>query len=192
VECFSSLSPKCQDEELEDLVYFVLDLYQFHGVPVAISEVDVDQVVVDLRGVLEECAFKRSKSAKDRSRYSQDEHIFLVLDKNLQAIPWESIPSLRGRSVSRIPSIHFLHDRLDFARLCQKPRANLDADVDRAVINPRKGYYVLNPGGDLSKTEDRFRDWLKSMETVGWDGVCGRAPSEQQLVDALSRSDLVM
>ena len=49
LECFSTLSPSCRDEELEDLVYFILDLYQFHGVPVAISEVDMDQVVVELR-----------------------------------------------------------------------------------------------------------------------------------------------
>ena len=56
IECFSTLSPKCRDEELEDLVYFILDfkLYQFHGVPVAIAEVDIDQVVVDLRGYYEQ------------------------------------------------------------------------------------------------------------------------------------------
>jgi len=42
------LYTKCRDEELEDIVYFVLDLYQYHGVPVAVSEVDIDQVVIDL------------------------------------------------------------------------------------------------------------------------------------------------
>jgi hypothetical protein len=44
VDCFSTLPTKCRDEELEDLVYFFLDLYQLHGVPVALSEVDIDQV----------------------------------------------------------------------------------------------------------------------------------------------------
>ena len=28
VECIAS--PKCRDEESEDLIYFILDLYQFH------------------------------------------------------------------------------------------------------------------------------------------------------------------
>lgn len=44
LECFSSLPSKCRDEELEDLVYFVLDLYQVHGVQVALAEIDIDQV----------------------------------------------------------------------------------------------------------------------------------------------------
>lgn len=44
LECFATLSPKCKDEEVEDLVYFILDIYQFHGVPVALSELDIDQV----------------------------------------------------------------------------------------------------------------------------------------------------
>ena len=35
LECFISLSPKCRSEELEDLIYFVLDLYQFNRVSIA-------------------------------------------------------------------------------------------------------------------------------------------------------------
>lgn len=44
LDCFSSISPKCRDEELEDLAYFILDLYQLHGVSVALSDVDIDTV----------------------------------------------------------------------------------------------------------------------------------------------------
>jgi separase len=44
VDCFATLSSKCKDEEIEDLVYFILDIYQFHGVPVALAELDIDQV----------------------------------------------------------------------------------------------------------------------------------------------------
>lgn len=44
LECFAGLSSKCKDEEAEDLVYFILDIYQFHGVPVALAELDIDQV----------------------------------------------------------------------------------------------------------------------------------------------------
>jgi separase len=44
LECFATLSPKTRPEEIEDLVYFILDIYQFHGVPVAIEELDLDQV----------------------------------------------------------------------------------------------------------------------------------------------------
>jgi separase len=186
LECFSALSPNCQDEELEDLIYFILDLYQFHGVPVAIAEVDVVQVVVDLRIALEEHTVK----TKGRIVPEEDSHMFLVLDKNVQGIPWESIPILRGRSVSRIPSMEFLVDRLEFVRW----RKGEDAAevVDRAVVDPRKTYYVLNPSGDLGKTEGRFANWVKDMNKVGWRGYVGRPPSEQEFLDALSREDLVM
>ena len=194
LRCFSTLSPKCRDEELEDLVYFILDLYQFHGIPVAISEVDVDQVVLDLRTALEEHAVK----ARGKVTPEEDSHMFLVLDKNVQGIPWESIPILRGRSVSRIPSIDFLIDRLEFAKWQKAAGHNsreepgTDAVIDRAAIDPRKTYYVLNPSGDLKGTEGRFSSWLTEMNKFGWEGSIGRPPSEQQFLDALSRKDLVM
>ncbi|KIK92250.1 hypothetical protein PAXRUDRAFT_830139 [Paxillus rubicundulus Ve08.2h10] len=195
--CFSSLSPKCRDEELEDLVYFILDLYQFHGVPVAISEVDVDQVTIDLRTALEEHASVRKK-AKIIS--VEDSHTFLVLDRNLQGIPWESIPALRGQSVSRIPSLEFLVDRLHLAKWQRKGTGHSEnqdekgeeALIDRTHVDPRKTYYVLNPSGDLKGTESRFASWLSEMHDVGWEGIVGRAPSEQQFLNALSRKDLVI
>jgi separase len=191
LECFSALSPKCRDEELEDLVYFILDLYQSHGVGVAISEVDIDHVVVDLRTALEEHAEKtRGKVVREK-----DSHMFLVLDRNVQGVPWESIPILRGRNVSRIPSMDFLLDRVQLATWQRERsgsgRGGARTD-DRVMVDPRKTYYVLNPSGDLGRTEGRFVSWLKEMGKVGWEGVVGRPPSEQQFLDALSRKDLVM
>ncbi|TDL24888.1 hypothetical protein BD410DRAFT_766456 [Rickenella mellea] len=193
LECFAALSPTCRDEELEDLVYFVLDLYHFHGVRIALAEVDVDQVVVDLRTTLEE----HHARVRGRIVAEQDSHMFLVLDKNVQGIPWESIPILRGRSVSRIPSVSFLIDRLQLAR-CERglsleiPTSGCEERVDRTKVDPSRAYYVLNPSGDLPGTEGRFAGWVKEMEQVGWEGVVGHQPSEQQLLNALERKDLVV
>ncbi|KAJ4488281.1 cysteine peptidase C50 [Lentinula aciculospora] len=203
IECFSTLPPDCRDEELEDLVYFILDLYQFHGVPVAIAEIDIDQVVVDLRSVIQEHAEKSKSVGHGHSgafgyngrRDHRDEHLFLVLDKNVQGLPWENIPILRGRSVSRIPSISFLLDRIQFARLAQSDYPNPGGSsnpVDRAVCDPRNVYFIINPSGDLERTEERFKPWLKSMEKVGWHGISGRAPSELQVLNALRTKDLVV
>jgi separase len=199
LECFSTLSSKCRDEELEDLVYFVLDLYQFHGVPVAIAEVDIVQVVVDLRAVLEDHALKLSRRKVHRSQEHpasnpSDEHTFLVLDKNLQGLPWESIPILRGRSVSRIPSVDFLHDRILYANWKRESAGQSRCPVrpHTAVVDPHRGYYILNPSGDLGRTESRFKGWATEMEQVGWQGVTGSPPSEQQFLDALQNQDLVV
>ncbi|KAF9456116.1 peptidase family C50-domain-containing protein [Collybia nuda] len=192
LECFSTLSPRCRDEELEDLVYFILDLYQFHGVPVAIAEVDVVQVVVDLRSVLEEHALRLSQKEQLGNELTDEEHMFLILDKNLQCLPWENIPILRGRSISRIPSIDFLHDRLILSKWKSQTTAQDHLSVDRAVIDPRKGYFILNPSGDLHRTEGRFKTWTTEMKDVGWEGIIGRAPTEQQFLHALQNQDLVV
>jgi len=187
LECFISLSPKCRSEELEDLVYFVLDSYQFSGVSIAIAEVDIDQVTIDLRTALEELA----TSSQGLIKPIPDNHMFLILDKNTQGLPWESMPALRGESVSRIPDMRFLLDRLDLADYQRggKPR---DPNVGQACVDPRKTFYVLNPGGDLKGTEGRFNDWLKEMKGVGWKGLTSQAPSEQQFLNALQTQDLVL
>lgn len=192
VELFSFLPATCRDEELEDFVYFVLDLYHFHGAPIAFSEVDIDVVVVDLRSVLEE----HHSRTQGRVIPEPDIHMFLVLDKNVQGIPWESLPILRGRSVSRIPSISFITDRLALAR-CRRglpfqPEVGKKENINRIDVDPSKAYYVLNPSGDLVGTEKRFRPWLEDMKRFGWDGVIGQTPSEQQFLNALERKDLVM
>ncbi|KAI6127502.1 peptidase family C50-domain-containing protein [Pisolithus croceorrhizus] len=199
LNCLASLPTSCKDEELEDLLCFMLDLYQLHGVPVAISEIDIDQAVVDLRSALCEHHAVRNKAEK-KGNVVDDDHIFLVLDRRLQGIPWESIPVLRGRSVSRIPSLNFLFDRVQFAALQSRATRNSELGsenegepvVDRISIDPRKAYYILNPSGDLKGTEGRFASWLKQMHGVGWDGITGHAPSEQQFLNALSQKDLVI
>ncbi|KAF5357177.1 hypothetical protein D9756_006793 [Leucocoprinus leucothites] len=198
LKCISTLSPKCRDEELEDLTYFILDLYQFHGVAIPISEVDITQIVVDLRAILEEHAMKAhriKKNTKENATASQsdDEHVFLVLDKNLQGLPWESIPILRGRSVSRIPSVDFLIDRLEYIEMRKRTRLTPERPGPvGAVVDPRKGYFILNPSGDLRRTQERFREWAGGMKKAGWNGVVGKPVSEQQFENALRQSDLVV
>lgn len=197
VECFLTLDPTCRDEEIEDLVYFMLDLYQFNGIPVAAHDIDVDTVVVDLRALLEECAAKVKSARRANAEDDRQRHLFLVLDKNVQGMPWESIPVLRGRAVSRIPSIAFLMDRLQLSRTLtastpsQKQRKPVV--TDRALVNPAKTTYILNPSGDLKSTEQTFAPWVKGMDKeVGWDGIIGRAPAELEMVNALTKKDLVM
>ncbi|XP_036386546.1 separin [Megalops cyprinoides] len=108
-------------------------------------------------------------------------HIVLVLDKYLQKLPWESISCLRSRSVTRMPSLHFL---LGHAALKQlDPGSVLNHGVD-----PQQVFYVLNPDANLKDTEERFKEWFTN-EPV-WQGVCGTAPSPEQLQEAVTTKDL--
>jgi separase len=125
--------------------------------------------------------------------------MFLVLDKNVQRIPWESLPILRGRSVSRIPSTSFLIDRIQLARHRQSMPFVSSSDskdttnVDRVQVDPARVRYVLNPKGDLKHTEKQFGPWLKRMtKEAGWTGIIGRKPSEEEMARSLTGSDLFM
>lgn len=194
LESFASLSSKCKEEEVEDLVYFILDVYQFHGVPVALSELDIDQIALDVKGALEKVETKQNNT----SNALGEEHIFLALDKNVQSFPWESIPILRGRPTSRIPSLSFLLDQVAMGNhlrpsLTQSVVAT-DNHLDiKRTVNSRRTFYILNPSGDLARTETHFKPWIDEMvEKAGWKGIVGRPPTEMEMRAALRDYDLVL
>ncbi|KAJ1159936.1 hypothetical protein NDU88_000440 [Pleurodeles waltl] len=108
-------------------------------------------------------------------------HLVLVLDKNLQKLPWESLPSLISRTVTRLPSLRFL---LSYD-LIKKYRPQ---SAFTKGVNPDSTYYVLNPHANLPGTEERFRDWFHSESK--WSGVTGKAPTPEQVQAALTQHDL--
>ncbi|WVQ71462.1 hypothetical protein IAR50_000999 [Cryptococcus sp. DSM 104548] len=193
LECFAGLSSKCQGEEAEDLIYFMLDTYQFHGLEVALSELDMDEIALDIKSVLEKMEAKQVKSTN-----LTEEHVFLALDKNVQSFPWESIPILRGRPVSRIPSLSFLLDQVAMGNhlrpsLTQSLVESDNRSTTQRTVNSRRTFYILNPSGDLARTESHFKPWIDEMvKTAGWKGIVGRAPTELEMKAALRDYDLVL
>lgn len=204
LECLAALPATSREEDLEDLFYFMAESFQYSGVPLACDETDVDQVrrsrnvnaapeltlcnhvqvVVDFREALEELHGTRSAP---KLRRNPDEHTFLILDKYLHAFPWESIPCLRGRSVSRLPSLSFLRDRLDLAT-ARGATTFLDISID-----PSRTSYILNPGGDLRSTQQTFEPWLKEQSEIrGWSGVIARVPMEEEVRSALASQELFL
>lgn len=47
-------------------------------------------------------------SPRDAAAYTHLTHSILILDEDLQALPWENTPALRSRSCSRVPNISLL------------------------------------------------------------------------------------
>ncbi|KAI5475793.1 cysteine-type endopeptidase, separase [Pseudohyphozyma bogoriensis] len=186
LSCLAALPPSARDEDLEDLYYFVMESFQFTGVPVSYDETDVDQVVVDLRDALE-ALHTPSPNAPPTTTTPIDEHIFLLLDKSLQSFPWESLPVLRSRSVSRIPSLAFLRDRIDLAEIVPT------SEQGEILVDSTKTTVVLNPAGDLKNTQTMFEPWLERMKDArGWNGIVGRAPLEEEMRTSLLKKDLVI
>lgn len=71
----------------------------------------------------------------------------------VQHVPWESVPLLRPRCVTRMPSLHFLHAHL--LSLSADP-----ASLYTAGVNTASAYYVLDPENNLQFTRDKFQLWF--------------------------------
>ncbi|XP_005397224.1 PREDICTED: separin isoform X2 [Chinchilla lanigera] len=110
-----------------------------------------------------------------------NKHLVLVLDRDLQKLPWESIPCLRALPVTRLPSFHFL---LSYSVIKEAGASS----VLRQGVDPRSAFYVLNPHNNLSSTEEQFR--AKFSSEAGWRGVVGEVPRPEQVQAALTEHDL--
>ena len=79
---------------------------------------------------------------------SGSRHLVLILDEDLQEFPWEAMPALSDRSVSRMPSPAMLRAALQGAAL---ERDGSGGAVVRA--DSSKCFFVVNPSGDLDHTQ---------------------------------------
>lgn len=81
-----------------------------------------------------------------------------VLDSRLEQFPFESLPILRSNNAAstRVPSLQYLIAQLSAVQ--KRP-------------SPSNVFYLLNPGGDLPRTEKKFRTVFEKRK--GWSGVAG-------------------
>ena len=66
-------------------------------------------------------------------------------------------------------------------------RAAVAVERRGGAVVPSEAYYVLNPGGDLRRTQETFHE---RFATPPWEGVAGEPPKEVELRAALERKDL--
>lgn len=79
----------------------------------------------------------------------------------LQMLPWENLPILRNQEVYRMPSIGSIFATLD--RYCEN-QETIDTSIPVfPLIDPLDSYYLLNPDGDLSRTQGEFENWFKNQ-----------------------------
>ncbi|EPX71944.1 separase/separin [Schizosaccharomyces octosporus yFS286] len=175
LELFVSLGSPDQDnvdQLLEDLIYFVLDIYQFHGLQFAYDEVDMDQMIIDVKDAL-----RVYHNNYDPEKSTS--HTVLLLDKMVHKFPWESLPCLQQLSVSRLPSISILK-----SIICKevRPEPFIKVNID-------SGSYILNPSLDLKHTQDMFE---AELSATGWRGIIGRSPSNEEYRSMLSDYDFFL
>lgn len=167
------------DDALTDLLYFVVDILQFHGERNAYDEIDFDSIVVETHDALR-CYHEAANALATDDTHN---HTILIIDKALHAFPWESLPCMDGLAVSRLPSLGCLRDRIIEQQVSS-------AEPAGHYISRTSGAYVLNPSGDLKSTQTTFEPALGSLND--WASVVKREPSEEETKAILETKDLFL
>lgn len=141
-------------ESLSDLIYFTLDSLSLAGETIPYNEINMEKSVQIVASVV----------SKFTSMHSWNHgHTIIVPAKEFEMFPWESLLALKGISVSRVHSVEILLELLE-------KRNVTSARVKKNL----KLAYLLNPGGDLSRTEANFSSFFQCRSS--WDGITGRSP----------------
>ncbi|MCJ1463791.1 hypothetical protein MMC07_002400 [Pseudocyphellaria aurata] len=173
------------DEPLIDLLYFVIDVLQFHGERNAYDEIDFDSIVIEVIDALRQY----HEAAKSEAQTICNNHIILVLDKALHSFPWESLPCLNKRAVSRLPSLACLRDRILRHDLSRQQNGSL-SNHGGLHVHRNKGASILNPAGDLKATQAKFEQPLQNLS--GWITITQREPTEDEMKSCLESSEIFL
>ena len=136
-----------------------------------------------LENIPEDEMISLTKSAKTKLEYlkkAKRNPVILILDPEVQGLPWESLPLMREcrQPASRVPSLPFLYSLWS---------AHTGTSVLSSGVAQDSVFYVLNPDNNLPETEKRLEGALKSW--ASWEGIVGKAPEKQEMKTALEGKD---
>ncbi|CAI0439202.1 unnamed protein product [Linum tenue] len=129
-------------------------------------------------------AQNKVKEVKEEAS-AKKEAAILVLDSEVQMLPWENLPTLRSQEVYRLPTVGSISWILD--RSFRQRESGAAMSVALPYIDPLDAFYVLNPSGDLDHTQAAFEKWFQE-QNLG--GKAGSAPTAEELALALRNHDL--
>ncbi|CAH6723569.1 separin [[Candida] jaroonii] len=154
-----------QNLMIEDILYYIVDSLNYKGERNSYDEIDMDTF---------------SSGLKDMFSVETvvDNHFIIIPSPECSEIPWESLNCLSGKSVSRMPSIQSIFELLESTH-------ELKMNEDFKLT------YLINPGGDLARTEGIFTPKFSSVGA--WEGVSGTKPpnSAEFLSEILERDIFV-
>uniref|UniRef100_K3Z105 separase n=1 Tax=Setaria italica TaxID=4555 RepID=K3Z105_SETIT len=137
---------------------------------------------------LEALTYTIKNAANELPKPVDRDPIILVLDINVQMLPWENLPVLRNQEIYRMPSMTSI-----FLALSRSNNLRKDGSVMAPpfpVIDPFNTFYLLNPSGDLSSTQEEFDQLFRNYD---WKGKAGDPPPEAgELAVALTNHDLFL
>lgn len=180
LELFLKLDLKNSHEDknvelMEDLIYLVFDILLFHGEENAYDEIDTHLIHIRLEELINEY----HQRVQDPRKFK---HTFLVISSSCHIIPWERLSIMSDISVTRVPSVKFLNDMLERYNGTVSPCMQLRDNVAM----------VLNPQGDLERTEKTFKEKFTNLAIKSSKSklIIGEKPDEKTMLDMLLKSDL--
>ncbi|CAI6521539.1 AIS_HP2_G0019800.mRNA.1.CDS.1 [Saccharomyces cerevisiae] len=176
IELFLKLNPQEADflSKMEDLIYFVLDILLFHGEENAYDEIDFSMLHVQLE--------EQIKKFRANMTTNSIFHTFLIVSSSCHLFPWECLTFLRDMSITRVPSYVCLNQLL--------LRFHYKLPIDVSIKDNIS--MVLNPNGDLSRTESKFKDMFQKIIDTKPSSqlVMNEKPDEETLLNMLQNSNL--
>lgn len=180
-----SLLDEATPQDLEELVIFLLDGLTMAGHAFTLTDSNMDQLIANLTSLI--------ATMTTPLQGSKGSHLYLVLGEEFHQFPLESMPALRSRSVTRLPSASFLLDRLQLLKHGETHSTSAGPSCGLLhILDKKQVQYLVNPGNDLPQTEITFGDWCRSQDKHGWCGHVGTIPSEADVLKNLSEKDLFL
>ncbi|KAI8376399.1 peptidase family C50-domain-containing protein [Radiomyces spectabilis] len=188
------LGPDPSSQDLQDVIYYLLSCYENQDVIVQYSLVDMPQLQEQFASAIRRYHQKARKAGVDPMQRLPNDHVILILDKYTQVFPLESLNIMRNQSVSRLPCLSFLRDRIQYVRAFTNHQVNTEGEQPEAwtdlCVDRDSAFYILNPTGDLKHTQNEFESLFNNMK--GWTGLVEKRPMEQECRHALRSKDLYM
>lgn len=165
---------------LDDLIYFVLDQLLYHGSGNVFEDFDIVFCRDLLYRLIQNYSSTRENLARAQKYEHHEEHLVLIPGTSCAFFPWESLSFLRGKSVTRMPSVYSLLEVL-----------RTQKNTLLVSIGSHGGlFYMVNPSGDLMRTETRFLPLFESIGSQRKSGIVGKRPSEDFFLGELLKTDV--
>lgn len=169
------IDSKIEMDYLNDIFHFIIQILELHGEVNNESQIDYKSFSNVLRSLIVRCYKKKCRM--DILSSQTQKHLVLILNSECSNFPWESLNCLQGKSISRMPSMRCLLD-------CLKNNRKLSIEAK----DIKKTFYIVNPDGDLNRTERNFEPIFSKMP--GWTGYSGKAPHENIIINNLTEKNL--
>ena len=153
------------------------------------------------------CSEKNTKGADFKKI-----HLYLMVDELLQNIPFESMDCLKSLSCSRLLSLSHLCHLVDHilapaaekkipsvkktsAQLLLSSAATAaaggGANVDLPALDRNKCWYAIDVENNLPATRETMTDFISKYQSMhSWQGVVGKLPDTEELIQFHSMNDL--